>query len=1037
MKPIFAFFARNHKLAHIFTIMIILLGLSALMKIKRDQYPTVDFGQIFITTHYPGAAPEDVELNVTNKIEEELKGVTGIKDLKSISMENISFIDVMIDPDVKNPDDVKDEIRTAVNRVTDFPVEVTSSPLITELNTSIFPIIEIGLTGDIPYADLREQARRFEKKLKSVNGVARVQSYGYLAREVKVEVSPDKMKEYQIALRDIIGAIKNRNIRSAGGSIESYVSEKNVVTMAQFRNPMEVGNVIVRSSFDGPSVKVKDLAIVNNGFEDERLISRMNGKSAISFIVDKSETADVIRTADAIKKLLKEEESGLPKGVSFVYSNDVSRYVGNQFDILKENGMIGLALVVVLLTLFLNIRAAFWVAAGIPVVLLGIIFLLPIFDSFVDSITLSALLIVLGIVVDDGIIVSENIFRRRELGDSPIDAAVNGINEVFKPVITTILTTILAFVPMFFMTGMMGKFVYVIPLTIMLALTISFFEVTIALPAHLIPSLKRIGTAKKDSTKKKGTFVFKEPFQWLLYKFLWFRYFIVVFFILLLMGSLWYAKSQMNFILFPSKGTDRFVIVLKLPTGTSLKATSDKVKKAERIIDALPKKELASYVTRIGGYGDLILIEGENYAMVNVSLTPFSERDRTADEIVEVLRERIEGLNIFEETRFEINTGGPPVGKPVTIRVVGSDDKLRKKLSKDLQAFLVSVDGVKDIDSDDKKGKEQVEIKIKYDKLAQLDLTVADVARNVRIAYDGEVVSNIRYGDEDVDFRVQLKSSARTSLKSLRNLVIPNRHGRLIPLKEVAYLKVGPGPAGFHHYDNERSTTITADIIQGQSSAIEVVDSVLKKFDLNKDYPGMRFIIGGEVQEQKSSMNDLFISFGIAVLGIYFLLILLFNSFLQPFIVLLAIPFGIAGVIIAFAFHSEPFSFLALIGTLGLSGIVVNDSLVLVSHVNELRKTSPGKKIKEIVAEGSADRLRAIVMTTLTTVAGLLPLAYGIGGTDVYMSPMALAIGYGLLFATPITLVLLPSLYVIGDDIKKLFSKKNIKENCVNVLRVK
>ena len=531
MKAIFEFFVKNHIFATLFTVMIILLGVNTVRTLQRDTFPDVDIGEMQITTLYPGASPEDVELNVTNKLEDELKNVTGVDRMGSTSRENRSFISVMIDPDVKDAEKVKTDIREAVGRVTDFPEEVTQSPFIYENKTSLFPIIEVGITGDLSYEEMREIAKQFEKKLKAVPGVSFLEKYGYRAREIKVEVSPKAMDRYQIPLREIIQAIRARNIRMTGGTFESFTSEKNVVTLAQFRKPSEVGDVIVRSSFEGPLIKVKDLAIVREDFEDETIISHMEGRKAISFIVYKSEGADIIRTAKAVKKLIRKESEKYafapekePEGIDrfkgsingfikkyikrekveetkmywlkygsvrIMYSNDLSYYVQNRFRIVLTNGAIGLVLVVLMLSIFLSLRTAFWVAMGIPVAILGTFFLLPFFNSFLDGISLTALILVIGIIVDDGIIISENISRRRELGDSPLKAATEGVREVFLPVLTTVLTTFIVFFPMFFMKGMIGKFIFVIPLVVSLALFVSLFESVFALPAHLKRGMER------------------------------------------------------------------------------------------------------------------------------------------------------------------------------------------------------------------------------------------------------------------------------------------------------------------------------------------------------------------------------------------------------------------------------------------------------------------------------------------------------------------------------------------------------------------
>jgi len=1025
VSALFRFFVERHMVAWVITAMIVLLGGYGLTVVQRDQFPQVDFGEIYITTTYPGASPEDVELKVTNLLEDELEEVTGLDRLFSWSMEDVSLIGLRIDSDVSDPDSVKTDIREAVGRVTDLPVEVTESPMITELDTAILPVIEVGLSGDVPYTELRELARRFEKKLKAVPGVTSVERFGYRDREVRVAVDPERAAELQVPLREVMAAIATRNVRATGGTFESYTSAKNIVTLAQFETPQQVGDVIIRTTFDGPSIKVKDLARITDGFEEETVLSRMNGKPAISFLAHKSANADILRTVEGIHTLVNDEQARLPEGVTLHFFNDTAVYVKNRLDIVTANGLMGLALVFLVLTVFLSRRIAFWVALGVPVSLMGVIFLLPLFGCYLDSVTLTAMVLVLGIIVDDAIIIAESIYRRFERGDSPVEAAVGGIQQVIKPVITTVLTTLVAFAPLFFMPGMLGKFVYVIPLVITLALCISMVESTLALPAHLAAGLAHARPTEKGGDVPGGTegrkrhlFVAAGAAYLKLARPLFrFRYLTVLASMLVLAGALGYAVRFMDFVLFPSNTADRFVIFVDLPEGASLAATSDRVRLIESRVLALGTGELDSFATRIGTSGDIVAPLSENTAGVWVALTPFSERERTADQIVEHLRKQTDALPGFEKIVYQIDSGGPPVGRPITLRVVSSNDAERTALADRIVADLKGMPGVKDVDRDDKPGKEQVAIRLNYEALARSGLTVADVAQNVRIAYDGEVVTRVRYGDEDVDFRVIFPASAREKPDYLNGLQIPNDRGRMIPLSRVARLETGPSPSNFFHWKGERSITVTADVDKAVTTPLKATAGIMDTLNLERDAPGARVIVGGEAQESEQAMRDLFLIFAIAIVGMYFLLLLLFGSLWQPLMVLAAVPFAIIGVIIAFALHGEPMGFLAMTGLVGLAGVAVNDSLVLVHHVNQLRRKHPDRPLLEIVLSGTVHRLRAIVITTVTTVAGLLPLAYGLGGADPYMGPMALALGWGLMFATPLTLVLVPSLYLIGEDV--------------------
>ncbi len=1022
MEPLIRFFAQRHKLAWMLTLLIIGLGAATLTRINRSQFPNVDMGMIVVTTRYPGASPEDVELNVTNKIEDELNGVTGLKRVTSVSSENVSVITIDLEADLEDVQKTKDQVREAIGRVSDFPDDVSESPRIFEITTKIYPIIEVGLTGEIPYADLREAARNFETKLKEIPGVSHVERFGYLDREVRIETIPEKLYEYQISVEEVIAAIQSRNIRATGGTLESYTSEKNVVTLAQFHDPREVEEVVIQGTYEGPLVKVKDVATVTDDFEAATVTSRLKGRSAISFVVEKSESADILRTSDAIKDLVVAQKEFLPKGAEFVLRYDVSENVRNQFEIVRKNGAVGLVFVFIVLAVFLNWRVAVWVALGVPISVLGAIFLLPIFGVHLDSITLTAMVIVVGIIVDDAIIIAENIYRLREEGDSPLEAAVGGLMEVWTPVLTTVLTTFLAFAPMFFMPGIMGKFVFVIPLTVTLALCVSLVEGFFALPAHLIPGLKRHeGENRKRRFDPLETLVryFVVPLKWILR----FRYLLILLFIGLLSGAVYYAANYMQFVLFPAQGADRFYGRVELPTGSSLEATSDRMAQIEEIISDLPEGEVASFGARIGAWGDVVNLERENYGTIMVDLTPFSQRNRTADVIVEEVRAKTQELEGLSSINFEIEAGGPPTGRPVFIRAVGADDERRLRLADAIEAKLANIDGVVDIDRDDKQGKEQIELDIDYEGLARVGLTVAAIANNVRIAYDGELVTSVRYGPEDVEFRVTFPREHRQDLETLRTLPIPNNRGRLIKLGEVVELRQGPGPSSFQHYDGERAITITADVIHDKVTAREATLAAIGSIDLDRDFPGMRLVAGGETEETMESMRGLMIAFVFGIVGIYFLLVLLFDSFLQPFLVLIAVPFGLIGVIVAFALHNTTLSFLAMIGTVGLIGVVVNDSLVLVDRLNSMRKENPDMPILDLVVAGTCRRFRAISLTTLTTAAGLLPLAYGLGGADLYMGPMALALGYGIVFATPLTLMLVPSLYLVSADIGRLFKR--------------
>lgn len=1025
MNAFIRFFAERHALAYVITLTIILMGSSALLNINRDVLPNVNMEEMEIITTYPGGSAEDVELNVTTKIEDELKEVDGIDSVVSVSLENQSNVHVKIDRGVQDTEKVKRDVRNAVDRIVDFPAEVTDAPRIIEISTDLFAVIEISVASEtLSYPELRHVAKELKQKVLDLPQVSSVREHGLLDREIKIKIDSQKAEQLQIAPRDVLNAIKARNIRASAGTFENNAIEKSVVTLAEFVDPLEVENVIVRSSFNGPAIYVKDVAEVIDGFENEVERSRVNGNRAISFEVIKKGSADIIETADAVNLLAIEQNNFYGDEVEVFTSGDRSVVVKNRLSVVLNNGLIGLAFVLVMLIILLNFRVAIWTALGIPIALLGAIFFLPVFDLELSAIAMAGLIIVIGIVVDDAIVVSENITRHSEMGKSAIDAAVDGTSEVFKPVLTTILTTILAFSPMFFIDGVLGDFVFVIPLVVCIALAISFMESIFALPSHLISGITGNTKALTSATKKESDWfknLLVNPFTKLVDMSLKSRYLVIGIFIALLFGSLYYAKNHIDFILFPTDSSEEIDVLIELPTGASLDATEEVIKQVEHVLLTMPEGEVQSFVVRAGRVGKNVLFQSTNNAYIMLYLTPYDTRERGAREITKELKEKVTHIENALIT-FQISAGGPPVGKPITLRVTGNDDTVRNNLANDIINKLNAMEAVSGIDSDNKKGKEQVEVKLDYEKLAALGLNVSTVAQNLRLAFDGEVATSVRYHDDDVEFRVQLDQQSVNDIDTIGRMLVPNNQGRLIQLKEVAQFETSNSLSIFSHYKNKRSTLITADVDIDLMTPIEATQSILSQIDMTM-WPGMELISDGEADESQKSVGSLGSAFLIAMVSILLILILLFGSIIKPIIVLLVIPFGLIGVIWAFVLHGMPISFIASIGVIGLTGVLVNDSLILVSYADTLQQQDPSRSYYDVLLEAVSTRFRPIVITSVTTVSGLLPLAYGIGGSDPLMAPMALAMGYGVTMATPLALLLIPCILLVNEDVKALFMK--------------
>ncbi len=1011
MNNILIFFVKQKKLALVFTVSIIALGFLTLSGIQRDKFPAVDFEEMSIVTTYPGASPEDVEQNVTNLIEDELKGISGINKFRSTSKEGKSSIIVTLSQDISDIESLKQKIRNAVNRIKSLPKEVDDLPWVIDQKNSLKSILKINISsGDSSYQALRDITDDMADSLALVEGVSKVVKEGFLDREIQIRVNPDSLYQYKLSLPQIIEAIKKRNKRYTVGSNHGDINEKTIVVLAKFDEIQAVGDVIIKSTFDGPVIRLKDIASIVDGNKEETSITRVNGTKGFILRIRKQEHADVITTVDLVKEKVLNLRAKYPTSLQVFYSSDESKHVRNRLNIVTNNGLIGLFLVLVILGLFLSFKTAFWVSISLPISLLGTVALLGATGETINLVSLAAMILVLGIVVDDSIVVAESIDHYKQLGKNRHQSAVRGFKRVIAPVITTILTTILAFSSMFLMGGTMGKFIYVIPLVVIFALTLSFLEVSLALPAHLASSDGKI--------KGKTWFTCIEDwFEGFLTKVLKWRYGVVVIFSLVLIGTLYFAKTQMKYVQFPAVGADSISARLQMPVGTSLERTEFVSKQVEEMIIEVVGEDLDSLTNNIGHYFTHV-------AKFTIELIPSSARVQTPKVLLAQLKARVKNIKTAKKLKFSIGRPGPTQGEDVEINLVGSDNIQRQNATDTLEKILLSIDGIDNIERDDEPGQTRIEVVIDFEKMARFDVDFSAVNDYLKAAFTGINVTNVRYGDDDVDFRIYLGSD-KQSEDFLALLKVNNRQGRPIPLKQFISLRKIKGEPNFNHFNGQRSAVLSGSIDDEITTSGVVISQALKRLDLANKYPTIRVTSEGGDKDTKKSMDSFKKAFIMAILAIFLLLTLLFNSYSQPILVLIAVPFSIIGVIWAFFLHGETLSFFAILGTLALVGVIVNDSLVMVAHLNYLKaKFASTMSVYEWVVQGAKDRLRAVVLTTLTTLAGVMPLAYGIGGTDFILQPMALSLGYGLLFGTLMTLVLLPCLYLINHKfiswVKKL-----------------
>jgi len=1033
------FSVKNSMFINLLSVFVIIAGLIAAIGMRREAFPDISPNKVQVTTVYPGSSAEEVEKLITTPLEKELREVGDVEKMLSTSLEGLSMIMLELDPDVKNVDKIVNDIQRAVDKVKGLPDDVEEDPLVMDLEMKDVPVIGVALSGDISETDLQDLSEVLEDRILNLDGVATVRRWGWRDREMWVEVEPNKLREYHISIEEIMSALRKRNISVPGGSMLQGAKELNIKTTGEFTTAKEIEEVVIRASDIGNWVRIKDVAKVKDTFQEEDIINKTFGTRSIYLVIVKKESADAIDVVKDTKDIVKQFEETTPPELKLAYVDDLSFYIKRRLDVLKRNGIIGFLLVITSLLIFLNRRVALVTALGIPIAFLATFFIMSYLGLSINLITMFGLILVLGMLVDDGIIISENCYRYMEGGMPPREAAVKGTQEVIKPVTATILTTMAAFSPLMMMSGRMGDFIKYIPIVIILALFASMFEAFIILPSHIADFVK----VKKD---KKGKVVSKKDTKWfkkllnfyttLLTVSIKRRYRVCMGVFLLFLFCIFMVVKIMPYEMFSSRGIEIFFIRAETKIGTSLDEMNKLISKVEEKISELPEHELDAFVTEVGKMTEdphsASLRQGTHLSQIVVYLTPETQRKRTASEIIEDLREQTKDLEpLFDRLYYEKVRPGPMIGKPVEVRIRGEHYEVMEEISEKYKTFLETIEGVSDVNDDYEPGKEEVLVRVDENAAANAYLSVGEIAASVRNAFEGGIATSIKRekAAEEINVLVRFPERIRNEFEAFEKILVPNKFDNLIPLRNVARLERREGIFAINHLDGKKVITVRADVDTEVIKPNKVNGRVIREFrNIESEYPGYTVKYGGAHEEMEKSMRSFMKAFLLAFILVFLILASNFNSLIQPLVVMLAIPFGIIGVVLMFFLHGEPMSFLAIIGIVGLSGVVVNDSIVLVDFINRLRKQGLDRR-KSIIEAGQL-RLRPVILTTVTTVLGLMPVAYGIGGGDPILIPMAMAICWGLVFATALTLILIPCIYAIIDDLTlKLTHHETVRVN--------
>jgi multidrug efflux pump subunit AcrB len=1029
--------AKNHVAANLLMGFIMLSGLFAMMQTKKETFPEMSLDQVQIQVPYLGATPAEVEDAVCKRIEERVRGLEGVRRVRSTAAEGMGSVSVELERGA-DMDKLLDDIKNEIDRIDTFPAEV-EEPVIKEL-TRRNQAIDVVLYGDVDEKALKVAAERVRDDLRSSGVISQVELKGVRVDEIAVEVSEEALRRYGLTFAQVADAVRRTSIDLPAGSVESEDGAILLRTQGLMRAGREYEEVVVLTRPDGTALKLKDVATVVDGFEDTDLVSRFNGQPAAVVQVYRIGDQNALDISDYVHQYVEDKRQTLPAGIDIGYARDDARILRGRIDLLIRNAQLGLVLVFICLSFFLDLRLAFWVMMGIPISFLGAFVLMQPFDASINMLSLFAFIVALGIVVDDAIIVGENIFSHRIKGKSFGRAAIDGALEVGTPVVFSIMTSIAAFMPLFFVEGMMGKFMSVIPVIVISVLLLSLIESLFILPAHL--SSKGDGPVSRLFRR-----VFIRPLNWHARVVVLFdrglKYVIrnayqptlrlalahpisstaLALSLMLCTGGL-VAGGHIKFVFMPEIGSDWVTISVNMPQGTTATQTAKVVRHIEEKaivlrdqIDAEREggdsiyRNVFTYIgdqptARRSSFASTPSAGGQGHlAEVTIELLPSEERDLDSAEIEARLRQLVGEVPGPESIIFSSSLFS--AGNPIEVELASDNfDQLLLAVDR-LKGKVAEYAGTGDIQDSFEEGKLEMKLQLKP-QARTLGLTLADLARQVRQGFYGDQALRFPRGSDDVRVMVRYPKDERRNLGDVRSMRIRTPSGAEVPFAEVATVAIGHAYASIQRTDGQRVVRVSASVDDKIANADEI-NRDLKAFFLPalvQDYPGLRYRFGGEQQERDDSLQSLLFNFIIALAAIYVLLAVPFKSYTQPLVVMSAIPFGIIGAVWGHLLMGLDLALLSLFGIVALSGVVVNDSLVLLTFYNQLRRE--GSSHEEALVSAGAARFRPILLTSLTTFFGLLPMILEKSLQAQFLIPMAVSLGFGILFATFIILLGVP-----------------------------
>lgn len=1034
MRKLLAAFAGNVVFANISLFLIFLLGLVSIGQMRRETMPEMSLDRIIINIPYPGADPEEVEEGILRKVEEALLGQEGVKELITQAREHMGMAVVTVDEAVPTQR-VLDRVRLQIDAISTFPLGA-ENPIISEL--ILEDVVNIlTLSGDMPPWRMKEWAERIRQNLLDLPEVAVVDIVGAMDYEISVEINEAALQEFGISIEEVMQVLRQHNLNIPGGTLRSPDAEIRLRTLGRMHHARDMEDLPLRTAPDGTMLRLGQVATLIDGFSEDTVKARAEGEPSVFLYIKRSSLQDALHVSRAVREFMVRERRHLPEGLAIEEVFDTTDMLRARINLLIRNGVIGLVLVFLLLWLFLDLRLSFWAGMGMPISIAGAMVILWAVGGSINMISLFGLIMVLGIIVDDAIVVGEAIYSRQQKGDcSPLQAAVDGVSEVAMPVFGAVTTTIIAFLPLMFIGGIMGRFISILPVVVIACLVVSLWECLLLLPAHLgvhgprstkgPTRLHRFFDRIHAATGEKLEHFIENRYERFLRMALRWRYVtlcMAVGLLILMAGA--FAGGHIPTSLFPSFDSFILTAAVEFPDGTPASVTDQALDRIEAAAATLNEhiqtrsgKPGVERILRITGQNlnDQFGSGGHHVGSVQVILVDNQDRTISSEDIRLRWEQAIGRVPGAESLKISGLEAGPP-GMPIDVRIRGNDLARMEQAAQMLMRRLQTFDGLTQIQTDFRPGRDEVRLTLQPE-AAHLGVTLEDLGRQVSLAYYGGEAMRIQRGREELRLMVRHPAADRQRLSDLDRLRIRLRDGRELPLPAVARIEIVPGFDRINRSDGMRFIGVSADVNPAIARADRVNRTLERETlpEMRQAFPGLQFEFQGEKQDSAESLASLQIGFPIALIGIYVVIAAIFRSYIQPLIIMITVPFGIIGAVIGHLLRGTEVSMMSLFGIVALAGVVVNDAIVLIEAYNS--NISRGMPVKFAIVEAGKRRFRAVFLTTLSTVGGLTPLILERDLQAQFLIPMALSIAAGVAFATLLTLLLIPNLLLILNDIR-------------------